>query len=248
MKYSSRDLKSLARKQLTGKYSIYISAYVVYLLITNIAGMLLNLITGNLTSVQGIANLLESKNFSPLIIYFIITLILGLILSVLSLGFNKMFLDGSRGYQIRFSDLFYGFRHHPDRVILMQMIIELISVTCCLPGFICILYGAYAEGPAPLILGVLLLIPGLVVLIYISLAFSQAMYLMADYDDIGPVQALKESNRMMKGHKGRLFYIQLSFIGITLLGLISCYIGTLWVFPYTSMTYADFYRNLGGEI
>lgn len=54
--------------------------------------------------------------------------------------------------------------------------------------------------------------------------FSQTMFFLTDYIDIEAMQALKESVRIMRG-KGKLFYLQLSFIGIYLLGAIACGIG-----------------------
>ena len=62
------------------------------------------------------------------------------------------------------------------------------------------------------------------------------------------IQALKESVRIMRGKKGKLFYLQLSFIGIYLLGAIACGIGLLWVIPYMQVTMANFYRKITGEI
>ena len=47
----------------------------------------------------------------------------------------------------------------------------------------------------------------------------------------------------MKGHKGRLFYIELSFLPLLLLGAVSL-IGLLWVIPYMQMTYAVFYFDI----
>ena len=62
------------------------------------------------------------------------------------------------------------------------------------------------------------------------------------------IQALKESVRIMRGKKGKLFYLQLSFIGIYLLGAIACGIGLLWVIPYMQVTMANFYRKITGEV
>ena len=53
----------------------------------------------------------------------------------------------------------------------------------------------------------------------LSLMFSQTMFFLTDYIDIEAIQALKESVRIMRGKKGKLFYLQLSFIGIYLLGV-----------------------------
>ena len=48
----------------------------------------------------------------------------------------------------------------------------------------------------------------------------------------------------MKGHKGRLFYIGLSFIPLKLLAILSLGIGFLWVYPYQYMTQTLFFLDL----
>jgi uncharacterized membrane protein len=59
-----------------------------------------------------------------------------------------------------------------------------------------------------------------------------------------PNQALKESCRMMKGYKWKLFCLGISFIGWLLLGVLTLGIGYLWIFPYMYMSFANFYENL----
>lgn len=56
------------------------------------------------------------------------------------------------------------------------------------------------------------------------------------------------SAELMEGNMGRLFYIDLSFVGWTLLGLLSCGIGMLWVTPYMMQVTVNFYRELTGEL
>lgn len=239
----------MARIQLTGKYGTFIGAYVLYLIINNIVSMIINVSTGVSSFSLALYGEMPFKSIPQFILYFVISLIFSLILSVMLLGFNKMFLDGSRGYPVQFGDLFYGFRHHPDRVILMQLLQSVILLLCCLPGFAIIIYGALPDKPLSILFsGLVLFIVGLVFCVIFSLSFSQSMYLMADYDDLGPVQALKESRRLMAGNKGRLFYLQLSFLGVVLLCMLTCNLGMLWAFPYMNMTYTNFYRSLGNEI
>lgn len=251
MKYKTKDLKAMARVQLSGKYGIYIGAYLLAAVIQFTVSMILSMInsSSSLLAIFYSDDLFSSGNITRLITYLLIEFIINLILSVLMLGFNKMFLDGSRGYEVHFEDLFYGFRHHPDRVILMQLLMGLINLACILPGYVIMICALYFDTSFILVLfGILLLIAGGILMIYFSLAFSQSMYLMADYDDLGPVQTLKESQKMMSGNKGRYLYMELSFIGFLLLSLLTCYIGLLWVMPYMSMTATNFYRNIGGEI
>ena len=249
MRYSSKDLKAMARAQLAGKYGIFIGAYLLYNMITFVISLITSF-TGQSSS--AIANIAQGNfygSYTGIIIDFVIQFIIGLILSILALGFNKMFLDGSRGYTVKFEDIFYGFRHHPDRIILMQLILSLISVACLLPGYIFLFLALRSdENIALLILCVAFLIIGCILFVYFTIVYSQSMFLMADYDDIGPVQSLKESRKLMHGNKGRYLYLSLSFIGFMFIGLLSCGIGLLWIIPYMNMTQTNFYRNITGEI
>lgn len=247
MKRSSAELKALARTQLSGKYGIYIGAALVYNLISGaVSG-----ITAMIFPTFSVSNMiLEQSTVSAgsLILFYVVEFIISLILSIFTIGFLKMYLDGSRGYQVMFSDLFYGFRHHPDRVILLTLALGLLYAACLIPGYVVLILAIPLESPALLIAGIVLLIIGLVAVVILSLGFSQALFLLTDYDDLGPIQAAKESWKMMKGHKGRLFYLDLSFLGLALLSLLSCGIAMLWITPYMRMTQSFFYRELDGEL
>ena len=48
----------------------------------------------------------------------------------------------------------------------------------------------------------------------------------------------------MKGHKLHLIYLYCSFIGMGILELLSIGIGALWIEPYKSQTFANFYLNV----
>ena len=244
----SKELKAMARIQLAGKFGTYIGAYALYFMISGVLSSLLGFFLVG-TTTNATMNGLPFHSIPQMILYFIVSLIISLILSVFALGFNKMFLDGSRGYPVRFDDLFYGFRHHPDRVILLQFLIMLISLVCVAPGYILILCTVLMELSFPvMIAGIILLIIGCIAVIYFSLSFSLCMFLLADYDDLSAMQALKESRKLMTGNKWRYFVLQLSFMGLLLLGVLSCYLGLLWILPYMTMTQTNFYRNITQEI
>ena len=49
---------------------------------------------------------------------------------------------------------------------------------------------------------------------------------------------------MMQGHKAKLFWLDLSFIGWVLLCLLTCGVGFLFLLPYTSTARAAFYLDL----
>ena len=89
----------------------------------------------------------------------------------------------------------------------------------------------------------LLVIPGIVK----SLAYAQMPYILMDHPEMGWKEALKESQRMMDGHKGELFVLGLSFIPWLLLVCVTFGIAMLYVGPYMQVTYTNFYRTLKEE-
>ena len=251
MNISSKELKKMARNQLSGKYGTFIGTNVLYILITLVASNLMDLVLGTSSirnPLTATSATVETLGISHTVVYYLSTFILSLILSVLNIGLLKIALDTARGYDIRFQDLFYGFKHHPDRAILAQGVILLLTYLCILPGSGLCIYGYRQKSVTLLLAGTAVLCVGLVIYLILSLMFSQTMFFLTDYIDIEAIQALKESVRIMRGKKGKLFYLQLSFIGIYLLGAIACGIGLLWVIPYMQVTMANFYRKITGEI
>ncbi|MFV0557372.1 MAG: DUF975 family protein [Enterococcus sp.] len=91
----------------------------------------------------------------------------------------------------------------------------------------------------------LLIIPGIIK----SYAYSQAMFVYYDlWQENQKTPKLLEtitiSRKLMKGYKWKLFWLDLSFIGWHLLGILSLGIGYLWITPYLYATKAAFYDAL----
>jgi uncharacterized membrane protein len=59
--------------------------------------------------------------------------------------------------------------------------------------------------------------------------------------------AIRESARMMRGNKWRLFCLELSFIGWGFLCLFTCGIGYLWLNPYMYQAEAALYHEISGR-
>ena len=89
----------------------------------------------------------------------------------------------------------------------------------------------------------LFIIPGFIK----AYAYSMSAFVAEDNPELGPMDCIKRSQEMMKGHKMELFLLDLSFIGWILLGIITLGIGMLWVSPWMYMTHAKFYEELKNE-
>lgn len=120
----------------------------------------------------------------------------------------------------RFSDLFSQFYRIWDG-IRMQVVI----------GFFVFLWS------------LLLIIPGVIA----SYRYAMVPYLMAEFPDLKVMEAMRESKRLMRGNKGRLFCLQLSFFGWALLSALTLGIGTLWLNPYMKSAETAFYMTVTGR-
>lgn len=89
----------------------------------------------------------------------------------------------------------------------------------------------------------LLIIPGIIAMY----RYALMPYLMAEFPELSAMDAMRESKRLMRGNKWRLFCLQLSFIGWILLGSITFGIGMLWVNPYRYAAEAAFYLEVTGR-
>jgi uncharacterized membrane protein len=80
-----------------------------------------------------------------------------------------------------------------------------------------------------------------------SYAYRMVPYLMYDYPELTPREAMKISREMMSGQKWELFVLDLSFIGWILAALLTAGLGMIFVEPYMSTARAAFYEDLKGE-
>jgi uncharacterized membrane protein len=86
----------------------------------------------------------------------------------------------------------------------------------------------------------LLIIPGIIAAYRYSLAF----YLLADNPHLTGYDAIKRSGELMRGHKWRLFCLDLWVTLLSLACVFTCFIGYLWVMPYARARRASFYDDI----
>lgn len=86
---------------------------------------------------------------------------------------------------------------------------------------------------------ILLIVPGIIA----ALALIFATYLVID-KNLGPIEAIKESVRITKGHRWQLFLLALALIGINILGALALMVGLLVTVPVSLLAVAHAYRKL----
>ena len=140
----------------------------------------------------------------------------------LSYGYTVFFLRFSRGEESTVSVLFDGFSNRFGTILFVYLVM-MVRI---------------------LLWSLLLIIPGIVA----AFAYSQTWFILVDKKDIGALGAIEESKRMMMGHKWQLFLLSLSFIGWSLLTILTLFIGYLWLTPYMWVTFAKFYDSIKHEM
>lgn len=138
-----------------------------------------------------------------------------LMMLMLSAGLTIYFFNICSGRKGSFGNLFDGFAIF-GKIILLY-ILQFIFV---------------------FLWSLLFIIPGIIA----SYRYRMAFYIMLDHPEYSPIECIRQSKAMMNGRKGELFILDLSFLGWYLLALVPFV--TIFVTPYTSMTYINYYIGL----
>lgn len=218
--------------------------------------------------------LLISKNLFPTTIQFILTLLL-LSASYTMMKVLRKKKDEVRFSDIGHLFTSKNFTHVFKTVLLKQLLLFLwnLPIFC---GSLLSVFNAYkilniseklpdhtvltAQSEAgqqilqytpSMLLGSLLILVGLGITIPQYYAYSQAELIL--YDQLendtyqGAFSAIRQSRKLMKGYKGKLFMLDLSFIGWNLLAKMTYGILNIMVLPYTATAYILFYEELKKE-
>ena len=228
MKRTSANLKALARAALLGNFGLPVSGYLLITVATSVLSMVL---TG----------FLDFSSTVSIVTSQILVYLFSLLSSLLMAGYNKMLLNLSRKMPYSLKDILYTFSHNPDRFIVVNFLMLLAGILVSLPSY------TSTSMNAMLLSLVGILVRSLMNII-LGAFFGLANYLLLDYPEMGAMEAMKESLRLMKGNKGRYLYLYLSFLPLTFVCTFTCYIGILWLLPYMQTTLAFFYMDITGEL
>ncbi len=134
-----------------------------------------------------------------------------------TLGVATFSLSMAREEDARFEQVFKGFNNFASALglyFLMSIIVFLFML--------------------------LLIVPGVIR----AIAYSMSYYILADNPEMGAMEVLDESKRMMDGYKMKYFRLLMRYFGLAILCIFTLGIGFLWLAPYIQVTNAKFYEDL----
>lgn len=237
MNLPCKELKRIARDNLNGNYKIPMGAFLAATLIP--------------LAVELPFSMLQ-KDAQPLpvtIMFYVAEFLITLLSMVLSVGILQLHLSLARKKEMTLGMVFYGFKNHPDRYIIAGLLLIIATLISCIPVITrcCVIFLPWTSRLRPIAVLVILGIVSTILAVFVQMWYALALYLLLDHPQMKARESLKISRQIMKGNKGRLFYIYLSFIGLQILCLLSLGIGSLWVYPYQSQTLVIFYLDVVGE-
>lgn len=235
---TSSELKTRAKDLLDGRYG----SAILILFVGNMTGLTLTTFAGSFVNTLQLTfqfNIVISQ-----LIAILLDAVIALFTNIFSVGYALFFLNMACRRSCDVSQLFYGFKWQFNKCLTLSGFFAVVSLIFSLPYQLCQSMFMQTQNTNWLLATLLLLSAALIVSTVISLLFSQCYYLMLDFPDYTVQQLLHGSLQIMRGHIGRLFYLQVSFIPLILLALLTCGIGMLWLGPYMHTTYACFFLDL----
>ncbi len=240
---SVSEIKKQAKSNLQGKWSTVVVLSLIYIAISYA--------------------ITYASNFIPFIG-------IGLLIITIPLQYGLIysFIKIYRNEKYTYSDLFTSTFNNFTKIWkvignqllkLIVPIILLIVSTCILVGSITFIYIASNNTSDSntiymtlagifLIIGYIGYIASIIYLYVKDLLYVLSYYVMYDNPNLTAKQIVEESERVMKGQRGKYLSLGLSFFGWILLVIITFGIGIIFLMPYIQISIAIFYEDRIGKL
>lgn len=214
------NFRAEARRALQGNWGKAIAAAIVGAMLSGGIGFS----SGSGVSEEGYLSVADHEAWITMMTISVASLLIAFCIGgAIQLGWSKFNLNMVRNRPAKFRDLFSCF----DR----------LGTGFCM---------VFLMGLFTFLWSLLLIVPGIIA----TYRYALTPYLLAEHPEMGVLDAIRESGRLMKGNKWRMFCLDFSFIGWALLVPFTFGIGTLWLTPYVYAAHAAFYEDVahGQEI
>ncbi len=238
------ELKNAAKDKLDGKYTGAVLILVLSSIISNTVTLIIDSIgTATLETIQMLSGS-GAAHTIILVIFNMLLILANIICAVMEAGITLYFLNIACSRPLSVRDLFYGFQNDPQKSLAIATAIVLCRLICLWPfQYLAQTLLKTRDLKWLLYAGIAFAI-GLCIYVAVSLGIALSFYLLLDFPQNSAKETLALSWRTMRGQRRRLFLLEMSFLPLMLLCLLSFGIGFLWLEPYMQMTYACFFLDL----
>lgn len=239
---SASEIRKQARTNLQGKWSSVIVIALIYMAV--------------MFAISFASNFIPFLSIALLIIT--VPLEYGLIYS-----FIKIYRNEKYSYGDLFTSAFNNFAMIWKIVgnqllkLLVPIILVIVSILILVGGIVFTFIvsntasGSYATFTILaiifLIVGYILYIASLIFLLVKELLYVLSYYIMYDNPNMTAKEVVEESEKIMRGQRGKYFCLELSFFGWILLALLTFGIGLIFLMPYMQISIVAFYEDRIGK-
>lgn len=208
------DAKNKMREAAVNPYVVTLILGVILMVLSGVQFILD--FWGNIIGTGSSVNTGEASTYIvSSLVFFVIYLVIS---TILQFGYSSYCLKvANRDGSMSYGDLFSSVRYLLKAIGLTLMISVFVLLWC-----------------------ILLIIPGIIA----AYRYSQAIFIMVEDPNKGIMQCIRESKEMMAGHKMEYFILELSFFFWMLLGGVTCGLAYIYVYPYMTVTFANYYNSL----
>ncbi len=229
-----KEIKGSARENLLPYLGISVVITLIATLLKNVISLLASL------PIAGTGFL---SFFTYEIAFFISSLLIG----ILQAGISKYYLTMSTIKGINPFDLFYGFSHTPDKILIITLITTVLKALCTLPyaiytSFFMTTVSQATTMDSLLTIAFLSLI-GEVLSFLVTIPFALSYFVYVDMPELTPFKTLKMSCYLMKNRFASYIGYNLSFLPLMFASLLTLGIGNFWLEPYMNAGMAEFYLD-----
>ena len=231
---TNREIRSYARERLLG--NMLLPCLVTFFLfnLRNVFEMLMSL------------GILGTDMFA-FIFYIALFITVNTIWGLIEYGISRYYLSFITTKKTSPANLFAGFVGSTETIISISLILTIINLVVMLPYLIYSFF--YSVNTIhSFVLTMVLFLAGSLIFYLIRAYLAPVYYVIADNPGSRLPWILVITFSLMNA-KNFFKYIalQISLIPMYFLGLLSCFIGLLWVVPYAYTSYAYFYESLCEE-
>lgn len=211
--YDRKAFKREAKELMRESTPHYMLVMLVYVLLATGLSYVVNFVTGAAGIAEGV-------------IAMFLNVLIALFSMVLSVGLAHYALNLARRKPTSVGDLFEGFSF-AGRSIGMNILVAIYTFLWTMLGAVGVgivaAVAALLGESVPALTVILLVIAYIALIVFviaIALRYAMAQFALAENPDDGAGAAIRRSVQMMKGNKGKLFVLELSFIGWGLLSAL----------------------------
>ncbi len=235
MNVPCKELKRRSRENLNRRYAIPMLAYLI-------PSALAALIELPFTSLQD-----EYATIVQTVTLYMAEFLIAILVCVLTFGECKIHLNIARRREFGLHQLFYCYRDDVTRYLLFSLLLTVVTLVSELPLYIGLQLFLADVCLRRLLLFLGLSLCSLVLIAIVQVNFRLLYYVALDHPSMPLRDALVTTYGLMRGSRGRLLYLYVSFCGMGLLALISLGLGWIWIEPYVMQTVTNFYLSVIGE-